>query len=88
MGSCQNYGPFLGTLNNRCRIIIGTRKGTMILTTTHMKTWSGKKMENAFARRICRPSGLGVSGSVRRRAAAQASQVKRDSGEGGGGYTH
>ena len=20
MGSCQNYGPFLGTLNNRCRI--------------------------------------------------------------------
>ena len=24
MGSCQNCGPFLGTLNNRCRIIIGT----------------------------------------------------------------
>ena len=21
MGSCQNYGPFLGTLNNRCHII-------------------------------------------------------------------
>ena len=19
MGGCQNYGPFLGTLNNRCR---------------------------------------------------------------------
>ena len=36
MGSCQNYGPFLGTLNNRCRIIIGTQKGTLILTTTHM----------------------------------------------------
>ena len=36
MGSCQNYGPFLGTLNNRCRIIIGTRKGTIILTTTHI----------------------------------------------------
>ena len=28
--------PFLGTLNNRCRIIIGTQKGTIILTTTHM----------------------------------------------------
>ena len=36
MGGCQNCGPFLGTLNNRCRIIIGTQKGTIILTTTHM----------------------------------------------------
>ena len=26
VGSCQNHGPFLGTLNIRCRIIIGTRK--------------------------------------------------------------
>ena len=34
MGGCQNYGPFLGTLNIRCRIIIGTQKGTIILTTT------------------------------------------------------
>ena len=25
--------PFLGTLNNRCRIIIGTPKGTILLTT-------------------------------------------------------
>ena len=30
MGSCQNYGPFLGTLNIRCRIIIRTQKGTII----------------------------------------------------------
>ena len=37
MGSCQNYGPFLGTLNNRCRIIIRTQKGTIILTTTHIR---------------------------------------------------
>ena len=37
MGGCQNYGPFLGTLNIRGRIIIGTQKGTMILTTTHME---------------------------------------------------
>ena len=36
MGSCQNYGPFWGTLNNRCRIIIGTPKGTIILTTTQI----------------------------------------------------
>ena len=26
----------LGTLNIRCRIIIGIQKGTIILTTTHM----------------------------------------------------
>ena len=37
MGGCQNYGPFLGTLNIRCRTIIGTQKGTMILTTTHIQ---------------------------------------------------
>ena len=36
MGGCQNLGPFLGTLNNRCRIILSTPKGTLILTTTHM----------------------------------------------------
>ena len=36
MGGCQHYGPFLGTLNIRCRIIIGTQKGTIILTTTHV----------------------------------------------------
>ena len=36
MGGCQNYGFFLGSLNNRCRIIIGIQKGTSILTTTHM----------------------------------------------------
>ena len=36
VGVCQNYGPFLGTLNNRCRTILGTQKGTLILTTTHV----------------------------------------------------
>ena len=35
VGSCQNQGPFLGALNIRCHIIIGTQKGT-ILTTTHV----------------------------------------------------
>ena len=34
-GGCQNYGPFWGTLSNRCRIILGTPKGTIILTTAH-----------------------------------------------------
>ena len=36
MGGCQNHGPFLGTLNMRCRIIIGIQKGTILFTTTHM----------------------------------------------------
>ena len=36
MGGCQNYSPFLGTLHIGCRIIMGTQKGTIILTTTHI----------------------------------------------------
>ena len=36
MGGCQNYGPFLGTLNIRGRIIIGIQKGTIFLTTTQV----------------------------------------------------
>ena len=36
MAGCQNYGPFLGTLNIRGRIIIGAQKGTIILITTHI----------------------------------------------------
>ena len=39
MGGCQNYGPRLGTLNTRCRIIIGMQKGTIILTTTPIITF-------------------------------------------------
>ena len=38
MGGCQNYGPFLGTLDIRCRIIIGIQKGTITLTTTQILT--------------------------------------------------
>ena len=33
MGSCLNYGLFLGTLNIRCPSILRTQKGTLILTT-------------------------------------------------------
>ena len=36
LGGCQNYGPFLGTLNIRGRIIVGIQKGTIILITTHI----------------------------------------------------
>ena len=40
MGGCQNYGPFWGTLYIRCRTIMGTQKGTIILTTTHMYVYA------------------------------------------------
>ena len=36
MGGCQNYGPFLGTLNIRGHVKIGTQKGPIILTSPHM----------------------------------------------------
>ena len=36
LGGCQNYGPLLGTLNIRCRIIAGIQKGTIILSTTRL----------------------------------------------------
>ena len=48
LGACQNYGPFLGTLNIRCRTKLGTQKGTIILTTTHLS-----------AKIACRVFGLG-----------------------------
>ena len=43
VGGCQNYGPFLGSLNIRCRIRIGTQKGTIILTTTHVESHNFSK---------------------------------------------
>ena len=33
---CQNCGPLLGRLNTRCRVILRTKKGTIILGTTHV----------------------------------------------------
>ena len=45
MADCQNYGPFLGPYYNRCRIIIGTQKGTIILTTTHIGRKKGTEVE-------------------------------------------
>ena len=40
--------PFLGTLNIRCRITIGVQKGTIILTTTHIKGIMEKKTETTI----------------------------------------
>ena len=40
VNACQNCGPFSGTLNIRCRIIIGIQKGTIILTTTQVASAS------------------------------------------------
>ena len=51
MGGCQNSGPFWGTLNNRCRIIIGTQKGTIILTTTYINNNSASTVTMSDA--IC-----------------------------------
>ena len=35
MQPSENYGRFWGTLNIRCRIILGIQKGIIILITTH-----------------------------------------------------
>ena len=43
----KNFG---GTLNIRCRIIIRTQKGTIILTTTHLEK---EQLEELFAG-LCR----------------------------------
>ena len=36
MGGCQNYGPLLGPLNTRCRVILNPQKAGRILTSTHI----------------------------------------------------
>ena len=57
---CQNYDPFLGTLNIRCRTIIGTEKGTIILTTTHVQS---HRLDTEAARQspgFGRPRDFGV----------------------------
>ena len=38
MHGCQNCGPFLGTLDIGFRITIGIQEGTIIWTTTYLKT--------------------------------------------------
>ena len=41
--------PFVGTLNIRCRTILGTPKGTILLTTAHMrKPYRGTRKKVAY----------------------------------------
>ena len=47
VGGCQNDGPFSGTLNIACRIIIEIQKGTIILATTHVRFRLGVSIENS-----------------------------------------
>ena len=63
VGGCQNYGPFLGTLNIRCRIMIGTQKGTINLTTTHVCPEIGGTLMQPEAQfqGPCKESALGRS---------------------------
>ena len=69
VGGCQNYGPCLGTLDIRCRIILGTQKGTIILTTTHIyigihfrSSRNEKNAEGATKRDIVSPQPNGRGG--------------------------
>ena len=57
MGSFKNYGPFLATLNIRCRIIIRTQKGTIILTTTHIVIIFSMYVEGSGLRALVFSSG-------------------------------
>ena len=43
MGGCQNYGPFLGTLNIRCRIIMGIQKDHDFDNHPHVETQHATK---------------------------------------------
>ena len=64
-GGCQNYGPFLGTLNVRCRAIIGIPKGTIILTTTQdakIQTPKPKSLDTSRSRHG--RSGLAPGGKL------------------------
>ena len=56
MGGCQNYGPLLGPLKTRCRIILSTQKGTILLTTTHIRNskWGSPSIS------VLGPLGIGL----------------------------
>ena len=61
LGGCQNYGPLLGTLNIRCRIIIGIHKGTIILTTTRLGLGDGISQPEMCSDRLRLPEGTMMS---------------------------
>ena len=54
--ACQNYGPLLGPLTTRCRIILRTQNGTIILTTTHILVFGCRSLEMATSQRPLRDS--------------------------------
>ena len=64
MGGCQNYGPFLGTLTIRCRIIIGIQKGAIILTTTHIAVFSPSSYSTFDMQSLNRISGIATVAPV------------------------
>ena len=41
--------PFLGTLHIRCRTILRTQKGTIILTTTHIAVFTLRRQKESWA---------------------------------------
>ena len=55
MGGCQKYGPFLGILDIiGCRLVINlSKKGTIMLTTTHMRPQSGYKLVTTLSIPLC-----------------------------------
>ena len=57
LSGCQNYGPFLGTLNIRGRIMIETQKGAIILTTNHLLlgTWTSVGSRRAAQHQLIKP---------------------------------
>ena len=51
VSGCQNHGPLLGPLATRCRIMVRTQKGTIILTTTHVTAIAFERQLGEFTRR-------------------------------------
>ena len=47
VAGCKNFGPFCGPLNIRCRIILRTQKGTIILTTPHARDSCERQATNS-----------------------------------------
>ena len=68
MGGCQNYGPFSGPLNTRCRILLSIQKGTIVLTTTHILgaiglAWQENQSLDEAADRFAQKLSAGRSGT-------------------------
>ena len=73
MVSCQHFGPLLGPLNTRCRSILRTQEGTMILTTTHIYTNITNQATNATS--ITKPREA-LDAEVAGQAELEASKIR------------